>query len=273
MRRAARRPLAGRTIVVTRARAQARAFSSLLRRQGARVIEAPAIVLRPPRAWAPVDRAIRRLATFDVVVFTSVNGVQRFFERLDRLQGRAGDLRRSAIVAIGPATRAALRRRGLRVAALPAEYRAEGVVRLLSRRGLLRRRLEGARILIPRAAVARDVLVQALRRRKARVVVVPVYRALPTSAGMPAVRAALRRGRLDLVTFASSSTVEHFVRRFKRTADRRLLRRVPAAVIGPITARTARRLGFRIAVQPRAYTIPALATAIARRLRRSAVVD
>jgi uroporphyrinogen III methyltransferase / synthase len=271
MRRAPRRPLAGRTIVVTRARAQAGAFSSLLRRQGARVIEAPAIVLRPPRTWAPVDRAIRRLATFDVVVFTSVNGVQRFFARFERRRGRALDLRRSVIVAIGPATRAALRRRRLRVAALPEEYRAEGVVHLLSR--LLRRRLEGARILIPRAAVARDVLVRALRRRGAVVVVVPVYRAMRTTAGMPAVRSALRRGRLDLVTFASSSTVEHFVRRFTSRADRRLLLRVPAAVIGPITAATARRSGFRIAVQPRAYTIPALATAIARRLRRSAVVD
>jgi len=273
MGRAPRRPLVGRTIVVTRARAQATAFSSLLRRQGARVIEAPAIVLRPPRTWVPVDRALGRLAEFDVVVFTSVNGVERFFARLDRRRGRAGDLHRSVIVAIGPATRAALRQRGLRVAALPEEYRAEGLVRLLSRRGLLRLGLEGARVLIPRAEVARDVLVRALRRRGASVVVVPVYRAAPSAEGMPAVRAALRGGRLDLVTFASSSTVEHFVRGFKSRADRRLLGRVPAAVIGPITAATARRCGFRIAVQPRAYTIPALAAAIARRLRRGAVVD
>jgi len=268
MGRAPRRRLAGRTIVVTRTRAQARPFATLLRRHGAHVIEAPAIVLRPPRSWAPVDRALSRLRNFDLVVFTSVNGVKRFLERLLRRRGDIQDLKGAVIVAIGPATRAALRDRGLRVAALPEEYRAEGVIRALSGRGL-----RGARVLIPRAAVARDMLVRALRRRGARVEVAPVYRTVASAAGLPAVRKALRQGRVDLVTFASSSTVEQFVRRFRSPADRLRLRRVPAAVIGPITAATARRCGFKIAVQPREYTIPALAAAIARRLGRRAVVD
>jgi uroporphyrinogen III methyltransferase/synthase len=133
--------------------------------------------------------------------------------------------------------------------------------------------VRGARVLIPRAAAARDVLVRELRRHGARVQVVPVYRTVASSAGWPAIREALRGGRLDLVTFASSSTVEHFVRRFRSAADRRRLRRVPAAVIGPITAATARRHGFTIAVEPREFTIPALAKAIARRLGSGAVVD
>jgi uroporphyrinogen III methyltransferase/synthase len=207
------------------------------------------------------------------VVFTSVNGVQRFLGRLLRRRGTVQALGRALIVAIGPATRAALRRRGLRVAALPEAYRAEGLARLLARRGLLRRPLRGARVLIPRAAAARDVLVRALRRRGARVRVVPVYRTVASAAGMRRVRRALRRGSIDLVTFASSSTVEHFIRRFRDRTDRLRLRRVPAAVIGPITAATARRCGFRIAVQPRAFTIPDLAAAIARRVGGRAVVD
>jgi uroporphyrinogen III methyltransferase/synthase len=258
--RNALRPLAGRTIVVTRARAQAGGFAVLLREAGARVLEAPAIEIVPPRSFAAVDRALARIADYRILILTSVNGVRRF---LDRMRTAGTGIRALAgldIVAIGPATAAALEERGLKVAGVPDDFRAEGLVDLLGGRDL-----RGARILVPRAAVARDLLVRALRRRGARVDVVPVYRAVASSAGLAAVRAALRAGRIDLVTFASSSSAAHFAARF-HAADRRRLRRVPVAVIGPITAATARRLGFRIAVQPREYTIPALAAAIARRL-------
>jgi uroporphyrinogen III methyltransferase / synthase len=261
-----RRPLAGRTIVVTRSRAQAAAFSSVLRRDGARVIVAPAIALLPPRSWRRADRAIERLSSYQMVVFTSVNAVTRFIARLRRKGKEPRDLRRVEVVAIGPATAAALRKEGLRVAARPERFRAEGLVRTLRRR-----RVEGIRILLPRAAVARDLLVRALRRRGARVDVAPVYRTVAVRAGLRQVRMALRSGRLDLLTFASSSAVEAFAGRFG-AADRRRLRRVPVAVLGPITARTARRRGFRVTVRPSAATISALAAAIARRFR-DAVVD
>lgn len=256
----ARRPLAGRTIVVTRAREQAGGFTALLRAAGAEVLEAPAIEIVAPRSFAAVDRAIGRIGDYRILILTSVNGVSRFLDRMRAAGMGPRALAGLEIVAIGPATAGALRRRGLAVAGMPDDFRAEGLVDLLGGRDL-----EGVRILLPRAAVARDLLVRALRRRGARVDVVTVYRAVPSSAGMAAVRAALRAGRIDLVTFASSSTAIHFTARF-RAADRRRLRRVPAAVIGPITAASARRLGFRIAVQPRQYTIPALAAAIVRRL-------
>ncbi len=259
-----RRPLTGRTIVVTRAREQAAAFAGLLRDAGARVLEAPAITLAAPRSWAPVDRALRRLDRYLYLIFTSVNGVARFFERLASRRIDARDLKGMEVVAIGPATAAALEARGLRVAAVPEEFRAEGLVNALARK-----RLDGAEVLIPRAAVARDLLVRALRARGARVDVVPVYRTLPSRLGIREVAAALRAGEVDLVTFTSSSTVTHFVRGFRAPALARRLRRVPAAVIGPITARTARREGFRVAVMPREYTIPALAEAIVRRFGSS----
>jgi uroporphyrinogen III methyltransferase / synthase len=258
------RPLAGRTIVVTRAREQAGGFAALLRAAGATVLEAPAIRIVPPRSFAAVDRALARLGDYRILVLTSVNGVTRF---LDRMRARGGGRRalgRLEIVAIGPATAAALEARGIAVSGVPDDFRAEGLVALLGGRDL-----RGARILLPRAAVARDLLVRDLRRRGARVDVVTVYRAVPSRVGLAAVRKALRSGGIDLVTFASSSTVEHFTARFA-PADRRRLRRVRAGVIGPITAATARRLGYRIAVQPRAYTIPALAAAIVRRLGRRA---
>jgi uroporphyrinogen III methyltransferase/synthase len=257
-----RRPLRGRTIVVTRAREQAGVLAQALRDRGARVIEAPAIAFAPPRSWAPLDRALRRLGRYRHVIFTSANGVARFFERLAQIGRDVRDLRGAEVIAIGPATAAALRERGILASAVPEEFRAEGIVAILARR-----RLAGEEVLIPRAAVARDLLVKELRRRGARVDAVPAYRTVPSREGVEEVSAALRERSIDLLTFTSSSTVEHFARKFR--GDGRLLRAVPAAAIGPITARTARRLGFRVAVMPRDSTVPALAQAIARRFRNS----
>ncbi|HUD72015.1 MAG TPA: uroporphyrinogen-III synthase [Dongiaceae bacterium] len=275
MPRRAGGPLAGRTIVVTRARPQAAAFSALLRRSGARVLEAPAIAFRPPRSWKPIDRALARFDTVDLLILTSVNGVERFLARARARGVGLRELRRPRVVAIGPATAKALRARGFRAVAVPEEFRAEGIVARLAGRGL-----RGASVLVPRAAVARDHLAIALGRRGARVTVAPVYRTVPARAGRRAVVAALRAGRIDLLTFASSSTVEHFLAGFA-PADRRRLRGVPAAVIGPITAATARRHRLAVVVAPQRYTIPALAAAIARHFRarpaprftRRAVVD
>ena len=261
----ARRPLAGRTIVVTRARGQAEEFSAGLREAGARVIEAPAIAFDPPHSWAVTDLALRRIADYRFVVFTSVNGVERFLDRLLRRGGDLRDLAGARLLAIGPATAAAVRARGLRVEAVPEEYRAEGVIRLMVRLAG-RSGLRQVRVLIPRAAVARDLLPRALRARGARVDVAPVYRTRPAREGARAVAAAIRRDQVDLITFTSSSTVTAFVGKFR---DRRLLRGRAAAVIGPITAATARRHGFRVRVMPRDYTIPALGEAIVRALRNS----
>jgi len=259
-----RRALSGRTIVVTRSREQAASFAALLAEEGARVLEAPAIALRPPRSWAPLDRALERVGGYDYLIFTSVNGVARFFERWQSGRRDVRDLKGIAIVAIGPATAAALEARGLRVAVVPEEFRAEGLERAL--RG---RPLAGARVLIARAAVARDLLVRALRRRGARVDVVPVYRTVASHEGAREVAAALRAGEIDLLTFTSSSTVERFTATLRRLGLGRRLRRVPAAVIGPITARAARRSGLRVVLSPRRYTVPALAEAIIRRFRSS----
>ncbi len=259
-----RLPLRGRTIVVTRPRDQAGPFAEALREQGARVLVAPAIDLLPPRSWAPLDRAIPRLGRYHALIFTSANGVSRFFARLDERRVDLRDLKGVEVIAIGPATAAAVEARGLRVGMVPEEFRAEGIVAALGRRDL-----RGARVLIPRAAVARDVLIKALRGRGAEVDVVPVYRTVASREGAAEIRAALRSGRLDLVTFTSSSTVTAFATMFRDRRDARLLRKVPAAAIGPITAATARRAGFRVAVMPRSYTVDGLARVIVRRFRNS----
>ena len=259
-----RLPLAGRTIVVTRPRDQAGPFVDDLRERGARVLLVPVIELRPPRSFAALDRAIGRLASYDYLVFTSVNGVARFFARLVGSKRDIRDLQGIDVLAIGPATAAAVEARGLRVRAVPEDYRAEGIVAWMRSRPL-----KGVRVLLPRAEVARDVLVRALERRGARVDVVSVYRTVPSRVGLGAVRDALRAGRLDLVTFTSSSTVTAFARLFRGRTEARRVRSVPAAAIGPITAATARREGFRVAVMPRAFTVPDLTRAVVGYFRSS----
>jgi uroporphyrinogen III methyltransferase/synthase len=259
-----RLPLRGRTIVVTRPRDQAGPFVEALREQGARVIVAPAIALHPPRSMALLDRSLARIATYNYLVFTSVNGVTRFFTRFLETGRDIRDLRGIEVVTIGPATAAAVEERGLKVAAVPAEHRAEGIVALMGRR-----KIEGARVLIPRAALARDVLVNELRRLGALVDVVPVYRTARSREGAGEIRDALRRGALDLITFTSSSTVSSFARLFRKRDRARGLRKVPVAAIGPITAATARSEGFRVALMPRAYTVPDLTRAIVRWFKNS----
>jgi len=197
-------------------------------------------------------------------VFTSVNGVSRFFARLQETRRDIRELHGIKILAIGPATAAAVEARGLRVSAIPEEYRAEGIVEVMGRRSL-----EGACILLPRAAQARDVLIRELRRRGARVDVAPVYRTTPSREGASEIRDALRRGRLDLITFTSSSTVTSFARLFRGRRENRRIRKVPVAAIGPITAATARREGFRVALMPRVYTVPDLSRAIVRWFKNS----
>ncbi len=257
-------PLRGRSIVVTRPREQAAPFARALRDRGARVVLAPAIAFRPPRSWSALDRALKRLRQYDALIFTSANGVSRFF---DRMRHRAIDVRTLEgvrLIAIGPATASAVEARGLRVGMVPEDYRSEGIIETLSRVDL-----RGHRILIPRAQAARDVLPRTLRQRGARVEVVPVYRTVPARAGRAAIRSALQRGGPDLITFTSSSTVTSFARLFRDRRAARRLRRVPVGVIGPITAATARREGFRVAVMPRGSTGPDLVEAIVRWARSS----
>jgi uroporphyrinogen III methyltransferase/synthase len=257
-----RRPLHGRTIVVTRPKDQAAGLSGLLRERGARVLEAPSIALRPPRSWAPLDRALARIREYRLLIFTSVNGVERFFARMASRSIDVRELRGIDVVAIGPSTAGAIMARGIAVSELPEEFRAEGILTALGNR-----RLRGERILIPRAAVAREILPRILRERGAVVDVVPVYRAVLSREGWPQVEKILREEGVDLVTFTSSATVTRFTDKFRKPADLRRARRVPVAAIGPVTAKTARREGFRVIVQPREYTVEALAEAIIRRLR------
>ena len=257
-----RKPLFGRRLVVTRPRAQAAGFIDALTDLGADVLPCPTIEIVPPASWTPLDAAIDQLERYDWLVLTSTNGVAMFF---DRLRERRRDLRalhRARLAAVGSETAAAIAARGLLVDVVPEEFRAEAVAEAMIAAGV-----RGGRVLLPRAAVAREILPIALREAGATVDEVPAYETIMPSGDLGELRSWLVDGRVDLVTFTSSSTVRNFVARLGADAEP-LLAGVRAACIGPITADTARQAGLKVVVQPPTYTIAAFTEAIVAHLRR-----
>ena len=253
-----RRPLFGRRVVVTRARAQAGELSARLEGLGAEVREFPTIEVKPPEDFGPLDGAILSLNYFDWLVFTSVNGVEAF---LERLRHHGLDLRaiprETRVAAIGPATAEALRGVGLRVDVVPEEFRAEALIDAVAGESLA-----GKRVLIPRAKVAREVLPEKLREAGAEVVVPPAYETVPSSAGKGRLARELESGGIDCVTFTASSTVDNFVGAFGADEAVRLLAGSRVVCIGPITADTARGHGLRVDAEAKEYTIPGLTEAV-----------
>ena len=248
-------PLFGKRIVVTRARGQAEALTERLRGLGAEVMELPTIEIRPAADYGPLDRAIASLSCYDWLLFTSVNGVRFFLERLDR---SGSDLRslRAKICAIGPATRAAVEALHLKVDLMGKEYVAESLLEAFAAQDL-----RGKRLLLPRAAVARDVLPVELTRRGAEVDVVEAYRTMvPGETAVQAHNLFSKARKPDCVTFTSSSTLRNFV----STAGADVLKGVRVASIGPVTSQTAKELGLDIAAEAQPFTMDGLVAAVVR---------
>jgi len=238
--------LQGRRIVVTRARYQAAELCDGLRLRGALPIELPTIELRDPESFESLDRAVAELERYDWILFTSANAVEKFFARMNAA-GRTASGIRGRVCAIGPATAAELIRFGVQPDRSAAEYRGEGLLEALAGQDLA-----GKRILIPRAAVARDLLPRELAARGARVDVAEAYRTVAPEIPQ-AVIAGLLKDPPDLITFTSSSTA------INCPAELRGLR---AASIGPITTETARRRGFNVVAEARESTVAGLLDAL-----------
>lgn len=253
------RPLNDVRALVTRPRAQAVALCRLLQNSGADVLAVPTVEIVEPEDWTTVDAAVRGLSGYDMAIFTSANGVERFLGRMQALGHAEKELGALQLVAIGPATAEVLRSRGLDVQIVPEEYRAEGVVdAVVAARPA---GLDGLRVLVPRALKARAVLPDRLRRLGATVDVVPVYRSLIPPGTAPRLQEAFEE-RVDLVTFTSSSTVDHFIQLVGPGQVEELLARTVVACIGPITAGTATRGGLQVAVLPQDYTVESLHRAV-----------
>jgi uroporphyrinogen III methyltransferase/synthase len=248
------RPLFGRRILVTRAADQAGSMIETLLKHGADPVACPTIGIVPPPSYAEFDSEIARLAETDYLILTSANAVEALFARLRVNDRDARALAGITVVTVGPKTAEVLATFGVRADLMPASYYAEGVV------ALLRDAVAGKRILYPRAALARDLIVMELAAAGASVAA-PVAYANATPADAAATAHAALVGGLDLLTFTASSTVRHFAALLD-PAQLAVARAIPVAVIGPQTAATARELGFTVAVEPAEATLEAMIEAI-----------
>ncbi|XOQ52877.1 MAG: hypothetical protein ACFWT7_05820 [Succiniclasticum sp.] len=249
------KPLFGKTIVVTRARAQASTLTARLEAEGAKVLEIPAIRLTDPEDFGPLDTALSHLSDYAWIVFTSANGVDRFFERLRSRGLDARALASCRVAAIGSATADTLDAYGICADLVPPSFKAEDLTE-----ALLPQLHQGDRILLARAAVARNVLPDSLRAAGMSVDVVPVYRTVADCENRDELIQALRDKEVDAITFTSSSTVTNLLDSLGD--EKALLAGVPLAVIGPVTARTCQKAGLEPAVTAETYTIDGLVSAI-----------
>jgi uroporphyrinogen III methyltransferase / synthase len=262
------RPLFGKRILVTRPREQAAEFVGLLEALGAQPIEAPMISIAPPADWGPLDEVCRRSGEFDWIVFSSGHAVDAFIGRLlaSPLDLRA--LNGTKLCAVGPATAERLARVGLKVDLVPAESRAEAVVRAMVEENPI----QGQTVLLPRADIGREVIGDELRKRGADVTEVVAYRTVALDLerdGGPDIYRMLLDHTIDVVTFTSPSAVRNFVELLGAEPAADLLRPTVVASIGPVTAQAAEQYDIHSTVVPTQYTIPALVDAIRSHYERA----
>ncbi len=251
------RPLLGKRIVVTRARAQASDLVRQLNDLGADCLECPTIKVVAPDNWTAVDQAISALPAYNWVVFTSVNGVDKFFERLSVNNLDVRSLGHVSTACIGPATAARLKQHGVSTDILPKTYQAESVIEAFSDQDI-----KGKRFLLPRAMKARTVLPEELRKMGALLDEVAVYQTVQSDENVDQLLADLNAGRIDMVTFTSSSTATNFKTLLPGDQIVDLINKVKIACIGDITADTARSLGFEVDIVADVFTIQGLCDAI-----------
>lgn len=257
-------PLAGRTIVITRARAQAGEFVTELERYGARVLLCPTIEIAEPENYEGLDEAIGQLYGYDWIILTSANGVDYFLRRLEARGHAIDELDAVRICAIGDATAERLTSAHVHVDLVPDEFKAEGVFTALVRYLGGAESLKGLNFLLPRAAVARDFLPAALAQAGARCDIVTAYRTVqPNGLDRGRVSAMLAGGAADCIAFTSASTVKNLAQLFDTHNLSEVLKDVAVACIGDITASTAAEYGLRPEIQPSEATVSALARAIA----------
>lgn len=259
-------PLSGTRILVGRARHQAGSLSTSLRSLGASVIEIPFIEIQKPQSFAPLDEALNQLKSYDWLILTSVNGVEALWQRLRKLRIPRTRLKHLHIAAIGPATKRAIVKHGLKVKMMPEEYIAEAVVKGLHDK------VNGKRVLLVRAKVARDVIPDSLRAAGAHVDVVEAYETVVPEKSRMRLRTLFKNKQLrpHIVTFTSSSTVRNFAELLGRpkpknsnsTVKAAVLNNIQFASIGPITSATLRELELPVSIEAREFTMGGLVRAI-----------
>lgn len=246
-------PLAGKTVLVTRAKEQALALSKLIRRQGGEAIEIPLLAFQPSTDTEKLDWAIKDIANYQWLIFTSANGVRFFMERYNMIHQNELKLPVS-IAVVGKKTEAALTHYQIKADLIPTDYVAEGLVDALA--GIVS---SGDRILLARGNLGRKVLNDELVRLGALVDDITVYETVcPKSAKADLQKILLAQTQIDYVTFTSSSTVSHYVEILEQLQSDGIQFQPKIACIGPIAARTAKDFGLTVDIIPPTYTIEAL---------------
>ncbi|RMH07691.1 MAG: uroporphyrinogen-III C-methyltransferase [Nitrospirae bacterium] len=257
------RPLFGKRILVTRAQDQAEALTDLIAAYGGEAVECPMIEIRLPDDWHEIDQAIDELSSYHWLIFTSANGVKSF---LGRMWARGFDTRHLhgiRVGCIGPRTAEEVEKYGVKADLIPQDYVAEGLIEAMRAAGVA-----GRRVLIARAAQAREILPEQLKAMGAFVRVLPAYVTVAPPHMRERVRALLRERNIAAVTFTSSSTVRNFCAVFPDSRElQQLLQGVVIACIGPITAQTAREAGLPVHVVAPQHTVPDLVRALALHMR------
>jgi uroporphyrinogen III methyltransferase/synthase len=251
------RPLFGKRVLVTRTREQASALADLLRREGAMPVELPTLELVPAVDAVAVAHALEALTKreYGACVFTSTNAVDYLWQQVE---GAGKDARLFAdcrIAAIGEATAADLRARGLRPDLVARDATSEGLLAELSHW-----QLKGSRVLLPKALDTRDVLPRGLRELGAQVDEVVLYETRPPAEVDAETLRLIREGRIDVATFASSSSVRNLATLLGDDFER--VKAAVVACIGPVTAATAREHGLDVRVEPAEHNVPALVEAL-----------
>jgi len=247
-----------RRVLVTRAAHQAGKLSGALRAHGLVPVEVPVLEIRPPESFEPLDRAIKQLVKYDWLIFTSANTVRALADRARDLGVSLEDSTQPRLVAaVGEATAAAAHSAGLAVSVVPETYVAESLV------AGLQNQVAGKRILLARAAVARDVIPDALRAAGADVDVVDAYRNVIPDAAASQLRQALEQG-IGAATFTSSSSVTHLADVAREAGLAFPFPGVAAVSIGPITSGTLREYNWEPEVEANPSDIPGLAAAVVR---------
>ena len=249
-------PLAGKRVLVTRAAHQAGKLSEGLCALGAEPVKVPVIEIRPPEDLAPLDRALRELSSYDWLILTSANTVRALADRAAALGLNLAAAARFNVAAVGKATAEAARQAGFAIALVPESYVAESLAKSLA--GQTR----GRKVLLARAAVARDVIPHALRAAGATVDVVDAYRNVMPESAPALLREALQKG-IAAAAFTSSSSVTHLADAARQAGIAFPFAGVAAISIGPVTSKTLRDLGWEPVAEASPSDVPGLLRAIA----------
>ncbi len=252
-----KKPLFGKNIIITRAREQASNLVGQLTELGANVIEFPTIEIVPPDDFKELDASIEGLSEYNWMIFTSVNGVKLFFERLFYKGFDSRKLGNVKVCAIGPKTSEMFKNFGIVPDLVPEKYQAEYIID-----GLMKEGIKGKKFLLPRAKVAREILPEKIKENGGIIDVVSVYKTVMPDTNKEEALEYLKNGDIDYITFTSSSTVKNFFEILKGEQMDNLLKNVKLVSIGPITSETLKEKGYKPYIEAEKFTVEGLVEAI-----------